>query len=499
MTKTEPFSDLKVALQGWLRPALTPVGLNADYHRFREELNLIDDNLRSSSVESMAIEFALESLPEKATAADRARRARSGVVALRMEVLRHLLGLPSFRALSRSLASSDLLADFCGILELDGIKWSSKSTLDRASKLFTPEQLSRMHQVLNEVAANADLCADVGLEQAVDASICLVDSTCLEANIHYPVDWVLLRDVSRTLLKAIKLVRGEGLLNRMSEAPESLVRQMNCLCIEMSMTHRRKDGKKRRKAVFRQMKKLLRRIGKHAQKHREILHQYQEGTRWSPQQIERILNRIDENLELLPKVIHQAHERIIGGRLIDSTDKILSTHEEDLHTLVRHKAGKAVEFGNGLFLAESPEGFILDYYLYQGAAPADTQKLRESLNRQQAFDIERKIEAVVGDRGFDSKQVAKCLSGADIDNIVCPRNPAKLKERMSEQNFARMQKRRAGTEARIAILKNNGGRVCRAKGFNNRARAIGFGVLAHNLWWIARTVRESRKTEPIAA
>jgi len=48
----------------------------------------------------------------------------------------------------------------------------------------------------------------------------------------------------------------------------------------------------------------------------------------------------------------------------------------------------------------------------------------------------------------------------------------------------------AGTETRIAILENNGGRV-------SRARTIGFGVLVHNLWWIARTVRKKRKAESI--
>lgn len=473
--------------------------MNADYHEFREDLELIDSNLRSSMAESMAIEFALEALPQSASPADRERRARFAVVALRMELLRHLLGLPSFRSFSRSLASSDLLADFCGVRDLEGIKWSSKSTVDRASKLFTPEQLTRMNQLLSEVCANGDLCADVGLEQAIDASVCLVDSTCLEANIHYPVDWVLLRDVSRTLLKAIKLIRGEGLLNRMSGGAEALATEMNRLCIDMAMTHRRKDGKKRRKAVFRQMKKLLRRIGKHALKHREMLHRQQGQTNWSPRQAERILERIDKNLQLIPEVIHQAHERIIGGRLIQSKDKILSTHQDDLHTLVRHKAGKPVEFGNGLFLAESPEGFILDYKLYQEAPPVDTKKLLESLDRQQAFDIEHGVKDVVGDRGFDSRQVAKDLADADIDNRICPRDSVKLKEQMSDQSFARWQKRRASTEARIAILKNNGGRKLRAKGFNNRAASIGFGVLAHNLWWIARNVRENRKDEPVAA
>jgi hypothetical protein len=498
--KTDPFSAPKVALQSWLRPALTPVGANCDYHRFRKELESIDVNVRSSGAESLAVDFALEGLPAGASAADRQRRARFALAALRMELLRHLLGLPSFRAYSKALASSDLLAEFCGIRDLEEIRWSSKSTLDRASKFFSEGQLESLNRLLVEVCANSDLCGDVGLEQAVDVSVCLVDSTCLEANIHYPVDWVLLRDVSRTLLKAIKLIRSEQLLNRMAQTPQQLAREMNRLCIEITHTHRRKDGRKRRKALLRAMKRLLRRIGSHAARHRDILREQHEQTRWSLPQAERIIARINEKLEQIPQVIHQAHERIIGGRQVASKDKILSAHEGDLHTLVRNKAGKPVEFGNGLFLAESPAGFILDYRLYREAPPADTQKLTESLQRQQAMDIDQPVVAVVGDRGFDSRKVARELDDADIANLICPRNPATLKERMSESTFARMQKRRGGTEARIAILKNyGGGRVCRAKGFKNRAIAVGFGVLAHNLWMVARLLAAQDATIPRAA
>lgn len=433
------------------------------------------------------MDFAWENLPATATDAQRRRRARFALVALRMELLRHLLGLPSFRAYSKTLASSDLLADFCLIRDIKGIHGSSKSSVDRASRFFSEEQLASLNRLLVEACANEDLRGDVGLEQAVDVSVCLVDSTCLEANIHYPVDWVLLRDVSRTLLKAIKLIRGGGLLNRMEQTPRQLAREMNRLCIETTHTHRRKDGRKRRKALLREMKQLLKRIGRHARRHRDLLRQQQEQTRWSGPQAERIIARIEEKLEQIPQVIHQAHERIIGARKIANEDKMLSAHEKDLHTLVRNKAGKTVEFGNALFLAESPAGLIIDYRLYREAPPADTHKLTESLCRQQSMDIDQQVAAVVGDRGFDSRAIARDLRKDAIVNLICPRDPAVLKQRMKDETFAALQRRRGGTEARIAILKNKGGgRVCRAKGFPHRALAVGFGVLAHNLWMLAR-------------
>jgi hypothetical protein len=49
-----------------------------------------------------------------------------------------------------------------------------------------------------------------------------MDTTCLKANIHHPVDWLLLRDGTRTLIKAIKLIRKHGLKHRMQN-PDSFL------------------------------------------------------------------------------------------------------------------------------------------------------------------------------------------------------------------------------------------------------------------------------------
>lgn len=90
--------------------------------------------------------------------------------------------------------------------------------------------------------------------EPVDATVCLMDSTCLEADIHFPVDWMLLKDVALTLLKAVGLIRKEGLLCRMPGGPEELGTQMNRLCIEMTHSGRKKDGKKLREKNPRRMK-----------------------------------------------------------------------------------------------------------------------------------------------------------------------------------------------------------------------------------------------------
>lgn len=490
--KSPPFSSDNVALQSWLRPALTPVGPNADHRQLVAELERIDAALRESSVEQQAGVMAVENLVMAFGGKDPGWKAEKkaiefAIFSLRAEVLRHLRGLPSFRKYSQMLSTSDLLADFCGILRIDGIRCSSKSTLERASKCFSAHQWQRLGRTLTEAAGKADSCGSLGLGEAVDTAVVLGDSTCLEANIHFPVDWVLLKDVGLTLLNSIKLVRREKLLNRMEDGPEALARQMNRLCIEITHSARRKDGHKKRKALLRELKAHLRRIGKHARKHCDLLKDRWEQTRWSRKQAQRIIDHMEARMALIPKVIRQAHERIIGGRKLPSKEKILSAHERDLHTLVRRKAGKEVEFGNALFIAESPDGFILDHCFYRQSPPGEPQKMAESLKRQQTLDVDQAVTDFVGDRGFDSRRANDDLEEQGIANQICPRNPEALRERMGDQRFRGLQKRRGGTEARIAILKNKGdGRVCRAKGFAARERAVACGVLSHNLLWIAR-------------
>lgn len=438
--------------------------------------------------------LALDGLDEDATFAQQNKRCEFAVYSLRAELLRHMLNVPSFKAYSVTLSTSDLFSDFCGCRQIDGIRWTSKSSLHRASTFFSDAQLRELNTLLVQTLGGAHGATPLGLEQPEDLSVCLIDSTCLKADIHFPVDWVLLRDVSITLLKAVRLIRQEGLLHRMPQEAERFIRDMNKLSIEMTHARRRVGVAKARKSVLRKMKKLLRRIGEHARRHRDLLDTNWGQTDLSRAQADRIIARIDEKLELLPKVIEQAHERIIGERTVKNKDKILSAHEPDIDVIVRGKAGAQVEFGNELFLAESMGGLVSDYKLYERSAPSETLKMQESVQRLEAMSLPKKLESVVADRGFDSQASEDFLAEHGIESMICPKDPQRLQERLKEEAFHKLQTRRAGTEARIGILKNHtGSRVWRAKGLAHRKLAVGWSVLAHNLQWVARQVREQKE------
>lgn len=430
----------------------------------------------------------------------RARHAEFALGSLRVAVLRHLLGMPSYRELSRAICRSDLLADFCGLNHIDGIRGAAKSTLERRCRLFSQEELKDMLATLTTACGNRDLSQAIGLEEPVAMDVCLIDSTCLDANIHYPVDWVLLRDVSLTLLKALRLIRNVGVKVRMPCEPEQFQTQINKLCMEMTHARRKKDARAERKRILRQMKQWLKAVGAHAQRHRDKLEKLQEQTGLSPKQAARIIERIDNMVGLIPKVIRQAHERIIGGRPVSNKEKILSAYDSDVNVVVRGKAGREVEFGNTLTLCENMSGYVTDWCLYRGKAPSEPSQLRESLDRQNKLDLDDPINAVSTDRGFASKAICRLLDREKIYDATCPRSVPALRQRLGEERFRNLQWRRASTEARLSTVTNRwlGGRV-RCRSYSKRALDVGWAVLAHNLWFISRMLSEQRQQQKTAA
>ena len=162
--------------------------------------------------------------------------------------------------------------------------------------------------------------------------------------------------------------------------------------------------------------------------------------------------------------------------------------------IVRGKAGAEVEFGNTVLIGENRQGLILDYEIFRESAPADSQLLFRSLAR--AWGVTgRQVGAVVTDRGFASAANSRRLEESDTVDATCPRKPAELSQKMKDKSFARLQRRRAQTEARIGILKHGFlGQPMRAKGFAHRELALAWGVLTHNLWMLAR-LRKPKKNK----
>lgn len=481
-----------------LRPRLPTVLGNVDYRTLRQRVEQIDVLLRDSGAERRFVELAMEPWLSKATrppsSGEQLKFQQRSRRALRCTVLRTLLQ-EDYRGFSCQLAGNPLYQWFCQIDAMDEVRVPSKSELQRFAHWLPATQMREMIDGLLKAAIGDFKKLD--LKESLDLDEYFLDSTCLKANIHFPTDWVLLRDGVRTLMKATLLIRKAGLRGRM-EAPEEFLRRMNRLCIQMTMKARREGAKKRRKGVLRQMKILVGIVRAHARRHRDLLDQGWKRTQWTRPQAEQVLKRIDGVLELLPRAQKQAHERIIGGRQVDNAEKILSLYDTDVQVIVRGKAGAEVEFGNTVLVGENGQGIILDYELFRESAPADSQTLFRSLTRVWEM-AGRKVGAVTTDRGFASAANSRQLDQSGTFDATCPRQPEELGRKMKDPQFARLQRRRGQTEARIGILKQGFlGRPMKAKGFAHRELALAWGVLTHNLWMLARLRKPEKKAVPLA-
>ena len=464
---------------------------NVDYRDFRDQLLRIDGLLVQSPLETRMLEADLQRwLAGKKRVSAKAQQNHQFHArrALRCNIARDLLK-EQYRGFAARLADSPLLQFFCGISEVDRVVVPSKSALQRYFTWWPEAEVRQfIHQLLVQGAQAPER---LDLAQPLDLESAYLDSTCLCANIHYPVDWVLLRDATRTLMGSVRLIRDQGLKHRMEE-PESFTCRINGLCIKMTHAWRRQDqvqSRRLRKQTLRQMDRLVGTVRNHARRYRQLLDAHWEQTDWTRPQAEQVLGRMDQVLEQLPKARQQARQRILKGQLVPNEEKILSLYEADVHVIVRKKAGAEVEFGNTFFLAENPQGLILDWELFRESAPADAALLPRTVGRmQEAYAPGPK--ALGGDRGFDSELNRFGLNEEKIFNAICPRSPGQLRERNRSWKFKRMQRRRAQTEGRIGIVKNVflGGRM-RCKGFEHRELTVTWTVLVHNLWVLARLPR----------
>jgi len=253
--------------QDELQPPVPTVLGSIDYRTWRQRLERIDEILRASRVEEAFVRLCLkqrlaeskqkaegEGRPDQRMCeGDQVLFQRISSVALRATVARTLAG-DSLRDFAARLADSSLLQWFCRLSRLDQVRIPGKSQLQLCQEMVGESELREVVNSLLDSAAEED--SPLELEEPLDLETQFLDSTCVELNIHYPTDWVLLRDAVRTLMKATMLIRERGLKVRMKE-PEVFLRRMNRLSMAMAKQGRRAGPRKARKKTLRAMKRRV--------------------------------------------------------------------------------------------------------------------------------------------------------------------------------------------------------------------------------------------------
>ena len=489
-----------ITFQPEFRPALPCVFGSKDYRDFRATLIEMDRILTVTGLEDHFIATRIASYKKPLSSKHHQRHCKTLRLALRHNILLAITGL-SFRKLSLRMADSQLFQWFTHTGLLDGVHPVSKSTLERFEKIFDADQVTELiHQLNRGVASELGAQELLYQETALRFDEIFADSTCVKANIHFPVDWVLLRDATRTLIQSITLIRQQGLRYRIGDQKQ-FIKNMNKLCIEMTHTRKKKDAKKMRKTILRRMKRLMKTVKAHAENYHTLLKENWKETEWSELETQVMLDRMKNIIDQVDTAIEQAHERIIGERRVANDEKILSLYQQDIHVLVRGKPGAEVEFGNGLYLAEQTNGLIVDWDFMKDQPEADCKIVEPSLTRIK--EQYGPVKSYTGDRGFDASANDIVLEELGITNGICPRSVPALREKLEDEEFCRLQTRRGATEGRIGIFKNAYlGRPLRAQGYEHRKIRITWCILGHNLWKLATMAAQKRaelEAEALAA
>src|SRR6202046_299755 len=228
----EPPPITFIPCEAHFRPVLPTIEGNVDYLALREQLTTIDELLCTSGLENefvvRSLEHWIKTLSEsQVDQIELSGEGQSGVIrledlvsgkqqqrfqehsvrALRCSIARTLL-VGSFRDFAARLADSPLLQWFCQVARLDRVKVPAKSTIQRYSTWLPEED---MREVINGLLRKAGAAITEGkqvldLEEPLDLSTMFLDTTCVKANIHFPVDWVLLRDGVKSLMQSGEVI-----------------------------------------------------------------------------------------------------------------------------------------------------------------------------------------------------------------------------------------------------------------------------------------------------
>jgi IS5 family transposase len=411
-------------------------------------------------------------------------RGRRGVAAetvLRLLILKHIRNW-SYQTLEREVRANLVYRDFTRV---GAGKMPDAKTMGRWGVALGPQALKQIHRRIVQIA----------LEKGVtEGRRMRVDTTVVEANIHYPTDSSLLGDGVRVLIRTMKNITkiagavGTKLCDRSYSVKFRL--------LEIGRMARAKGAINRdrlKERYGRLLNATSRVVGQAKRFSAEIDQGVKRATTVMKQlALEGLRHEIDEIMPLVRQVMKQARARIFRGNT-RSGGKLVSLFEPSTEIIRKGKASKPTEFGKMVKLQEAENQIITDYEVY-AQRPYDSDLLIPAIDRHQAL-LGRVPRLVAADAAFYSARNEAAARTKGVKRVCVPNRSTKSLERKREQKkrwFRNGQKWRTGCEGRVSVVKRrNGLSRCRYKGSVGMHRWVGLGVIADTLINIGRAVERA--------
>ncbi len=441
---------------------------NENYFNFSTKSSLNIVNQYREKYE--ALSFMLEANPELLSLAHRdweiwlstSSEGRDGYTS--EQLLRALIVLflegGSYRKTVILIDNSEFLQYFVRL----GIKSTMDFTfLNKAYSCLRQDTIDKMNGILTNYAIT---------EEMISSEKQRMDTTAYETNIHYPTDSSLLWDSFRTLSNLIRnIINAFPTLDLHHRFHDKKAKKL------ATYIARNASGKKKqtKREVKRQYVKLIKRVSWIHGVGQDVLEKAAEAGYDAP--------TLAHYLPLVKKIIDQADRRINKGETVPVDEKLYSLFEEHTELIVRGKAGKAIEFGHKILIAQTGEKFIHHYKVMEKKVD-DKDLLMPALEAHRSLFCDYP-ELLSTDKGFyeSMKQISSLEEKIPVVSIAKKGRRTEAEyERETTDDFLDGQRFRAGSEGTISVLKRafKLGK-CFFKGYKNYAASVGFAVLCHNL------------------
>jgi IS5 family transposase len=360
----------------------------------------------------------------------------------------------------------------------------------RAHTRLTPETMKLVNETLVQAAVSA------GLE---DGDALRTDTTVVETHIHHPTDATLLWDTVRVLDRLMRNLR-ELVPHQMPRFPKRTRAAKRRMLELQRMTATERESQQ--VPTYRKLIGITEETLLNARRALEATTNSGGKNTADLLEIEALQKQIADLCPLGDRVVNQARRRVIDGQQVPAAEKIYSIFEPHTSLIKRGKAGKPIEFGHKVFLAESRRGLITQYQVLDGN-PSDEDHVQPSLQRHKTtFGSAPKLLA--NDRGFYSDANIKIAEQEGVGVVCIPqRGGKKTAEREAFEKsaeFKQGQRFRAGIEGTISVLfRGRGMKRCLAEGRTRFELLVGAAVLANNLIRIAALLLQKTKKKKARA
>jgi len=311
-----------------------------------------------------------------------------------------------------------------------------------------------------------------------------VDTTVVEADIHYPTDADLLADGVRVVTRTVQRVQQAGLaagatVRDMGRAIKERLRQLG-----KGGQQSKEQRQATRATITAQVLEMTEAVLQDVETFQhQATQEFQEQQEHLGRRVTAALTQLETWVDRTRRVMEQTRQ-VLGGNP-HVKDRLVSLFDPDVRPIRKGKLKVAggTEFGYKVTVADEERGFITYYAVAQGN-PQDSTLLKAAVEGHQER-VGRVPHGVATDRGMASAGNERALHQLGVTRCSLPKTGPKTTAEQTKEGswwFRYLQRFRAGGEARISLLKRKyGWRRSLQRGRDGVRNWVGWGVIAHNL------------------